>query len=292
MFFHLLKHAFLDTLTLLPFLLVTYLIMEAIEYRASNKTVHAIEKAGAAGPLIGSLIGVVPQCGFSAAAATLWSGRVITVGTMIAVMLSTSDELLPIFIAEQAPLSQLLAILGTKVAVAIIAGFAVDLLLKALRFAGDGRVHIHELCEREHCGCDDKHAGSWLGVVKSALIHTLQISLFIFILTFLVGIAIEFVGEDALAEFMAGNPVLSVLASALVGLIPNCAASVVIAELFLNGTIGSAALLAGSLTSAGVGLLVLFRTNSRLGQNFLIVCALYVFGAIAGLIMLALGLSF
>lgn len=289
---HIVLHSLEDTLVLVPFLLVTYLLMEALEGMAGQRAAQAVEKAGKAGPLIGGLLGVVPQCGFSAAAATLWSGRVITVGTLVAVFLSTSDELLPVFLAEGAPLPLLVKVLATKAVVAVLVGVALDAGLRALRRAGDGRWHVHELCEREHCGCDHEEAATWKSVVRSACVHTVQVTIFIYLVTVVVDGAVDLVGEDALAAFMAGNPVVSVFASALVGLIPNCAASVVVTELYLDGTLGAAALMAGSLVSAGVGLLVLFRTNARQGQNLAILAFVYAVGVAAGLVMLALGLSF
>ncbi len=253
-------------------------------------------KAGKAGPLLGGVLGVVPQCGFSAVAATLWSGRLVTVGTLIAVFLSTSDELLPVFVAEGAPLDLLVRILLTKMAIGIAVGLAVDAVLRLVHRDGDGHMHVHELCEREHCGCEGhgchEGGGTWGGVVRSATKHTLQVTLFIFLVTLVVGTAIELVGEDAFGSFMAGNPVLSVFSAALVGLIPNCAASVVVTELFLDGTLGSAALLAGTLVAAGVGYLVLFRTNANARQNLALIAFLYAVGVASGLVMLAFGWSF
>lgn len=287
-----------DTLILVPFLWVTYLVMEALESAAGQKAAQAVQKAGAAGPVIGGVLGVVPQCGFSAVAATLWSGRVITVGTLIAVFLSTSDELLPVFVAEGAPVDLLVRILLAKVLVGIAVGLIVDAVMRAARHGRSDALRVHELCERAHCGCDHDHEGhdhehgGWKAVVLSATRHTVQVTVFIFLITLAVDAAVELVGEDALAAFMAGNPVLSVCASALVGLIPNCAASVVVAELFLDGTLGSAALMAGSLVAAGVGYLVLFRTNASVRQNLAVIALLYAVGVIAGLVMLALGLTF
>jgi len=289
---HILLHALEDTLVLVPFLLVTYLLMEALEGMAGERASRAVQKAGHAGPLIGGLLGVVPQCGFSAAAATLWSGRVISVGTLVAVFLSTSDELLPVFLAEGAPVDLLVRVLAAKALVAVAAGMLLDAALRRLRRAGDGHLHVHELCEREHCGCDHEHGHGWLGVLRSALVHTLQVTAFIYLVTLLVDGTVELVGEDALAAFMAGQPVFSVFAAALVGLIPNCAASVVVAELYLDGTLGAAALMAGSLVSAGVGMLVLFRTNARVRQSLAVVAFMYAVGVACGLAMLALGLSF
>ena len=180
---HVLEHSVLDTLPLVPLLFVTYLAMEAIEHSASDRVRAIVERSGKAGPVVGAALGALPQCGFSAMAATLYAGRVVTVGTLVAVILSTSDEMVPVFLAHQEPLGRLLAIMGVKVAVGVIVGLAVDAALRARHRAGDGHVHIHELCEREHCHCDDDHEhghghGAW-PIVRSALVHTVQVGLFI-----------------------------------------------------------------------------------------------------------------
>ncbi|MEG0070541.1 MAG: putative manganese transporter [Raoultibacter sp.] len=277
--------ALIDTLKLLPFLFVTYLAMEALEHKAGSKAEAAIRRAGSAGPAVGALIGVFPQCGFSAAAATLYAGRVITLGTLFAVFLSTSDEMLPIFIAEQVDISVVLKILAAKAVIGLIMGFVIDAGLRLVRRAGDSKMHIHELCEQEHCDCDE-------GIFKSACKHTLQVTFFIFLLSLVVGGVVEFVGKDAIAGFVAAQPLFSVFASALVGLIPNCAASVVITELYLDGTLGAGAMMAGLLVAAGVGLLVLFRTNRNAKQNLTILLGLYVIGVVWGLLITLMGITF
>ena len=281
---HALEHAFWDTLRLVPFLFVTYLAMEAIEHKAGDKAEAAMQKAGKAGPLVGAVLGVVPQCGFSAAASTLYAGRVITVGTLLAVFLSTSDEMVPLFIAEQVPVGFMLGILLAKVAIACAAGLLVDFMLRRLHRDGDRKFHIHELCEQEHCACEEHHS-----VVGSALRHTLQVTVFILLVSFALEIVIDAVGEDALAQFMSASPLLSVLAASLVGLIPNCAASVTITQLYLEGALGLGAMMAGLLVSAGVGLLVLFRTSRPLGRNCAIGAALWGCGVIVGIALTLLG---
>ncbi|MBC2888555.1 putative manganese transporter [Gordonibacter massiliensis (ex Traore et al. 2017)] len=276
-----------DTLYLIPFLFVTYLVMEWLEHKTGDKAEAAIQRAGAAGPFIGALVGVVPQCGFSAAAATLWAGRVITLGTLFAVFLSTSDEMLPIFIAEQVPLDVILKILGAKIIIGMVMGFVVDAALRVARRI-DSPLHIHDLCEHDHCHCHDGEGG----ILKSAVKHTLQVTVFVFVITLVLNAVLAVVGEEALGEFLTANPALSVLGSALVGLVPNCAASVVIAQLYVDGILGSGAMLAGLLVSAGVGLLVLFRANRHPGQNVLVVVLLYATGVTWGFIANALGIVF
>ena len=284
---HVLEHSVADTLYLIPFLFVTYLVMEWLEHKTGGKAQAAVQRAGAAGPIVGAVVGVVPQCGFSAVAATLWAGRVITLGTLFAVFLSTSDEMLPIFIAEQVPLIVILKILGAKIVVGMVMGFIVDAGMRLARRI-DAPLHIHDLCERDHCHCHDGEGG----ILKSALKHTLQVTVFIFVITIVLNGVLEVVGEDALGEFLRANPVLSVFGSALVGLVPNCAASVVIAQLYVSGVLGSGAMLAGLLVSAGVGLLVLVRTNRHWKQNVAIIVGLYAMGVFWGLIANVLGVVF
>ena len=284
---HVLEHSVADTLYLIPFLFVTYLVMEWLEHKTGGKAQAAVQRAGAAGPIVGAVVGVVPQCGFSAVAATLWAGRVITLGTLFAVFLSTSDEMLPIFIAEQVPLDVILKILGAKIVVGMVMGFIVDAGMRLARRI-DAPLHIHDLCERDHCHCHDGEGG----ILKSALKHTLQVTVFIFVITIVLNGVLEVVGEDALGEFLSANPVLPVFGSALVGLVPNCAASVVIAQLYVSGVLGSGAMLAGLLVSAGVGLLVLVRTNRHWKQNVAIIVGLYAMGVFWGLIANVLGVVF
>ena len=284
---HVLEHSVADTLYIIPFLFVTYLAMEWLEHKTGGRAQAAIQRAGAAGPVVGAVVGAVPQCGFSAAAATLWAGRVITLGTLFAVFLSTSDEMLPIFLAEQVPFDVILKIIGAKIVIGMVMGFIVDAALRIARRI-DAPLHIHELCEHDHCHCHDGEGG----ILKSAVKHTLQVTVFIFVITIVLNAVLEVVGEDVLAEFLAANPALSVFGSALVGLVPNCAASVVIAQLYVSGVLGSGAMLAGLLVSAGVGLLVLVRTNRHWKQNVAIIVGLYAMGVFWGLIVNVLGVVF
>lgn len=293
---HTLEHSVLDTLELVPLLFVTYLAMEAIEHSASAHVRAAVERSGKAGPVVGALLGALPQCGFSAMAATLYAGRVVTVGTLVAVVLSTSDEMVPVFLAHQEPLGRLAAIMGAKVVVGVAVGLVVDAALRARHRDGDGHVHIHELCEREHCHCDDGdghdhgHGGGRWAIVRSALVHTVQVTLFILAVTFVFGLVIDYVGQDALGELLADHPVRATFVAALVGLIPNCGASVAVTELFLDGVLATGPMLAGLLASGGVGLLVLWRTNADARQNALITVFVYLVAVLAGLLASASGI--
>lgn len=347
-----------DTLSLVPFLLVTYLALETLEHVAGNRVNGAIKRAGAAGPVVGSLLGMVPQCGFSAMAATLYAGRVVTLGTLVAVFLSTSDEMLPLLLAEQVPVQTMAMLLASKALIALVTGFIVDAAIRGLRRnarahaairrtvlgtaanpahvncahddhtggdiidevaeAGVSADHIHELCERDHCGCDEdedehghghdhghegehehhhghshdhSHEGApVLSIIRSAISHTVQVSVFIFLVTLILVAVLETFGESAIEQFLRGNETLAVLGSALVGLIPNCSASVVITQLYLEGALQLAPMLAGTLISAGVGYLVLFHTNRSARENVMFLVMMYVIGAGWGLILSAFGL--
>ncbi len=265
----------LDTLKLIPFLFLTYLAMEYLEHRTGDKVSNVVRKAGKLGPAIGSILGVVPQCGFSAAASNLYAGKVITLGTLIAIFLSTSDEMLPILISEQVSLSLIGKILLLKVCIGAAAGFLIDLFLRGKK---EGHEHIHDLCEHDHCHCEK-------GIFRSALSHTAQITLFILIISFVLNTVLHFVGEDALAGLMLNRPVLGPVLAGLVGLIPNCASSVVITQLYLQGVINMGSMMAGLLVGSGVGLLVLFRVNPDKKENLKIVLLLYVIGVLAGIMV-------
>lgn len=385
---HFVEHALEDTLSLVPFLFVTYLVLEALEHAAGNRVNAAVRRAGAAGPVVGAVLGVLPQCGFSAMAATLYAGRVVTLGTLVAVFLSTSDEMLPMLLAERVDASSVATLLAAKAAIALISGVVVDAALRALRRntrvhaairrtvlgpkslagedesraadiidslseAGEGAEHIHRLCERDHCGCEESHAhhhgededhmhgedyghgddyedgddgdhhehahqdgvlgsgshgvstacacshghghnhahgGSAVkSIVLSALSHTVQVTVFIFIVTFALVAVLETVGEPAMEAFLSSNRAFAILGSALVGIIPNCSASVVITQLYLEGVLSLAPAMAGLLVSAGVGYLVLFRTNRSMRENIAILILLYLVAVLWGFVLMLLG---
>lgn len=326
---HLLEHALEDTLYLVPFLFVTYLFLEALEHKIGDRAETVIRKAGAAGPAIGALLGAVPQCGFSAAGAALYASRAITLGTLFAVLLSTSDEMLPLFIAAQVEPSVMFSILGCKIVIGMIMGFAIDGALR-LRVRRRIQEHQHALnasasaeaaehspaCEHEHdhddhhshgddlndhtfshehchirdCECSEN--SSWKDVVLCALKHTVQVSVIVYLISLALVAVLEIAGEEVISEFLAANPGIAIFASALVGLIPNCGASVVITQLYLDGMLGTGAMMSGLLVSAGVALLVLFGENRRVKQNLLILLGLFATGIIWGLAFELLGITF
>lgn len=392
---HLLEHAFEDTIYLVPFLLATYILLEFLEHKAGNKAAVLVRKAGIAGPFVGSLLGAVPQCGFSAAGSALYASRAITLGTLFAVFLSTSDEMLPLFIAEQVDPLIMLSIIGTKIAIGMIMGFAIDGALrlrvrsevkheeKRLRDLGHGvscthtenreyeheheHEHEHECdhgrkynhehdsehdehehghahdhdhgherkvgvaCSHEHsiscanshnnpvsCTCPHGHhltgteleqpfshhhchnpscsvseeSSSWKDILISALKHTLQVTIIVYLISFALVAVMELAGEDVITNYLATNPGIAIFGSALVGLIPNCGASVVITQLYLDGMLGTGAMISGLLVSAGVGILVLFSENHRLRQNIFILVGLLIIGVAWGSLFELLGITF
>lgn len=276
------KDTLIDALKILPFLFVTYLIMESLEHKTGNKTKQLVKKSGKLGPLFGSILGIFPQCGFSAVAASLYAGRVITLGTLIAVFLSTSDEMLPILISESAPIELIVKVLAIKLIIGIIAGFIVDILhmliFKRLKKEENDEDAIEDMCEHEHCDCEH-------GIVKSAIKHTINILAFIIIITFLINMIIYFIGEDNISNAIAQVPIAGILVSALIGFIPNCAGSVIITELYLSNLISLGSMMAGLLVGSGIGILVLFRTNKNVKDNLKIMGILYVISIISGLII-------
>ena len=268
--------ALIDTLKIIPFLFLTYLLMEFIEHKASGRTVALLEKSGKAGPAIGGVLGVLPQCAFSAVAANLYTGRVISLGTLIAVFLSTSDEMLPIMISSGASWQSILVILGYKLTVGILMGFVIDLVMHLLRRDKE-KIDIDEICDNDNCHCER-------GLLFSALHHTLTISAFILIVTLAINALVFFVGEETLGSIVSRIPVLSHLIAAIIGLIPGCATSVALTTLGLEGIISGGTMMAGLFSGAGVGVLILVRLNRRPKENLIILGLLVGIGFTFGLI--------
>lgn len=270
-----------DCLRLLPFLFAAYLAMEFIEERAEEKTVALVHAAGNWGPVIGAGLGVVPQCGFSAAVANLYAGGIITRGTLLAVFLSTSDEMLPIFLSNGVAGGLIVRILLYKVLAGILVGVLVDTLERRLGHVR--RATVHDLCQQEGCRCED-------GVFVSALRHTGKIFIFLFAVTLAMNLAVDLLGVERLAGFILRRPVIGELIAGLIGLIPNCAASVVLTSLYLQGAVSAGAMISGLLVGSGVGLLVLLRMNRNRRDNLCTVGILYAGGVVLGLLASALGI--
>ena len=265
-----------ETLLLLPFLFVTYLVLEAIEAKAGSALERFLERARSVGPAAGALAGAIPQCGVSAAAASFYAGGVITVGALAAVFLSTSDELIPVLVSSRVPVPLMVKIVGIKVICALGVGFLIDGLLAAMRHMRR-QVSVHELCEHSHCGCHEHR-----GIFVPALIHTAEIFLFIVVISGAIELCMHFFGEDCLNSLRLNRPFVGELAAGALGLVPNCAVSVAAAKLYLSGAMSPGALMASSFTGSGLGLLVLFRTNRNLKENLMILAAVYVVGVVLG----------
>lgn len=276
-------HAVIEVLKMLPFLFLTYLLMEFIEHKAGDKTVAIMKKSGRFGPLIGSAGGLLPQCGFSAVAANLFCGRVVSLGTLVAVFLATSDEMLPLLIGNpDIKLGTVALILLYKFAVGVLIGFAVDLALHLMKRDGE-KINIDELCDNDNCHCER-------GILHSAIHHTVSISLFILITTAVINTAIFFIGDEAIASLMYDKPIISHLICALVGLIPNCAVSVTLTGFYTSGFITAGSMLAGLFSGAGVGLLVLFRVNKHIKENLAVVGIITASGFLFGLLADVIGI--
>ncbi len=277
-----------DTAKLIPFLFVTYLVMEWLERKTEDQSVAMLSRINKFSHVLGAGIGLIPQCGFSAGAASLYSGGVITAGTLIAVFLSCSDEMIPIFLSSSVAPATIGKILAAKFIIALISGVVVDAASHVIRYGFHADKHIHDLCEREHCGCEDEEGG----IVRSALIHTVKITGFIFLISLALSLIMGYAGEETVASLLTTVPLLATIVTGMIGLIPNCAASVVITQMYLEGLLTCGQLMAGLLVGAGVGLLVLFRTNNHHKENIAITATLLVLGICWGILIDLAGITF
>ena len=266
----------LDTIKLVPFLLIAFLLIELMEHKLSNKSKKIITKSKKYGPVLGSLLGALPQCGFSVMATNLYVTRIISLGTLISIYLSTSDEMLPILISEKAPFNLILKIILIKLLLGIIYGILIDILFTKVFKTKDKETY--EICDKEHCHCQDY-------ILLSSIKHTIKISLFILFTTFIINILFHYVGEELLSKILLKNNIFGSFITSLIGLIPNCGASVILTELYLNSAISLPALLAGLLSSSGTALLVLFKSNKNIKENIFILSILYIIGVFTGIIL-------
>ena len=279
-FIHLIPHTLKDTLNLLPFLLVAFLIIELIEHKLTNKTKKIIEKSGKLGPLLGSVLGVIPQCGFSVLATNLYITRIISLGTLIAIYLSTSDEMLPILLSRNASFSVILSLLFTKFIIGVIAGFIIDFVINRKNKIEHKKIkEDYTICDDEHCHCDEEN------IFISSLMHTLKTYIFIFIITFILNVIMHEFGNEFIENIFMKNNIFAPFISSLIGLIPNCGASVILTELYLSNAISYSSLISGLLTGSGVAILVLFRNNKNMDENLLVLALVYLIGAFSGVVI-------
>lgn len=275
-FLHILEHSFLDSIKLVPFLFIAFFIIELIEHKLSDKSKKVISKSGKYGPILGSLLGLIPQCGFSVVATNLYITRILSLGTLISIYLSTSDEMLVILLSRNASISTILPLLGTKFLVGLISGFIIDFLLRNKK----KEKQTYSICVDEHCGCEEEE-----NLLKSSLIHTIKTFIFIFIATFIITLVFELFGEEYLSKLLLKDTLISPFITSLIGLIPNCASSVILTELYLSNSINFASVISGLLTGSGVAILVLFKSNKKIKENLTILSLVYGIGVITGIII-------
>ncbi|MBE6145892.1 MAG: hypothetical protein E7171_04645 [Firmicutes bacterium] len=275
-FLHILEHSLLDSIKLLPFLFIAFFIIELIEHKLSDKSKKVISKSGKYGPILGSLLGLIPQCGFSVVATNLYITRILSLGTLISIYLSTSDEMLVILLSRNASISTILPLLGTKFLVGLISGFIIDFLLRNKK----KEKQTYSICVDEHCGCEEEE-----NLLKSSFIHTIKTFIFIFIATFIITLVFELFGEEYLSKILLKDTLISPFITSLIGLIPNCASSVILTELYLSNSINFASVISGLLTGSGVAILVLFKSNKNIKENLTILSLVYGIGVITGIII-------
>ena len=274
--------AVIDCVKMLPFLFAAFLLLEALEHHVSERMNDALAKTRALGPLVGSLLGCVPQCGFSILASNFYAGGVISLGTLLSVYLATSDEALVILLSGTAGAGEIFRIIAAKIVIGLIAGYLVMGVMRALRIKDrSSKKEIGDLCRDESCGCHDEHAG----ILKPALKHTAKIFAFILVFTLILNIVLEFAGIEHLSRILLNNSVFQPVLAALIGLIPNCAASVILTQLYVEGLLSFGSVIAGLGSSAGLGLVVLFRINRDRREDLIILALLFGIAALSGILI-------
>ncbi len=263
----------IDTLKLVPFLFIAFLLIELFEHKFSKKSIKVVESSGKYGPILGSFLGIIPQCGFSVMATNLYVTRLITLGTLISIYLSTSDEMLPILISEKAEFSLIIKILLIKLFIGMLVGFIIDKIFKVKKEKKN-----YDICEEEHCHCKES-------IIISSLKHTLNIVVFILLINFILNICFNYLGQDYLSKILLKDSFFGPFISGLIGLIPNCGASVMLTELYINNAINFGSLISGLLTGSGIAIMILFKTNKHFLENLKIVGILYLIGVLSGIII-------
>lgn len=279
---HVILETIIDSLKLLPFLFLSYLLIEYIEHKSSKTLEKILKSSGKFGSIIGAILGLVPQCGFSVTASNLYASRVITVGTLIAVFLSTSDEAIPVLLSHPGSTFEIAKILILKLIIGMFAGLVIDFIFRKRhtlkKDVEELHEHMHEMCS--HCDCEHEH-----GILKPTLKHTFSIFAFILIVAFILNTAVHLIGEDKLSILLMNGSIFQPLIAGLIGLIPNCASSVLLTELYIAGSISFGSIIAGLCTGAGIGIVVLFKVNNNLKQNLKILGSVYAIGSISGIII-------
>lgn len=276
---HILNHSFFDTIKILPFIFVIYLLIEFFEHKNNTFFSHTLMKSKKSGAFAGALLGSVPQCGFSVIASDLFSKRAISLGTLISIFIATSDEAVPILLSEAIPLKTIGEIIFIKIVIAFICGFLIDLFYKSKTLKEICKTQNHH--EHYHGNCENCEGG----IVKSAFIHSIKIFLYVFIFTFVFSLVLEFSGAEKFSGILLNNTPFQPFFASLLGLFPNCASSVILTQAYLEGIISFGSLVGGLSSGAGVGLVILFKKNKNLKQNILIVLLLLFIGTVSGIIL-------
>ncbi|MBQ8749802.1 MAG: arsenic efflux protein [Clostridia bacterium] len=293
---HVLEHALIDTLKIFPFLIIAYILIEVFTYFLSDKLNNGILSKWA--PLFGGLLGTIPQCGFGVVSAELYTRRFITIGTLFAVFIATSDEAILVLIASPEGLKALIPVILIKLVLAIVVGVLLDVIFakrnKRLMEKADEELEEElEDCEDvQACSCCAcKPESKWEIFLLNPLIHSLKILAFIFAVNIVFGTIIHFVGEDNVVNFLQSSSAFGPLISALVGLIPNCASSVIISQLYVLGGLNFASLVAGLCANVGVASLVLFR-KIKIKEAILIIVSLFAISIAIGYLLMLFNISF
>ncbi len=275
----------IDSARIFPFLFLTYLLMEFLEHRAGDKTVKWLKKSGPFGPVVGAIAGLFPQCGFSAAATSLYAGRIVSLGTLMSVYLATSDEMIAVMLSNQVSAKVILSVLTVKLITGMAAGLVIDGVCRLGKKKVDVEYHIHEMCEEEHCHCEN-------GIWKSALIHSGKVLLFIFVLSLCINYFMQYIGVSGIQYVTIGESYAVIVLASVIGLIPNCAVSVALTELYVGGMLSEGALMAGLLVGAGIGLMTLVRVNKKILDNVKIIALLWLIGVSVGCLIKVMGITF
>jgi len=279
---HSFEHAFIDTIKIMPFIFLIYLVIEYLEHRNNTYLSHRLMGHQKRGAVFGAIFGSIPQCGFSVIASDMYSRRAITLGTLIAVFVATSDEAIPIILTEPGQWKLMIGVIGIKLVIAVFCGIVIDLILRKKELDVDEHAcHEHDHHDHFHGNCESCEGRP----VKSALIHTVKIFIFIFIVSFVLTFLIETMGDERMASLLLKDTFIQPFIAALIGLIPNCAASVMITEAYLGGAITFGSMIAGLTSGAGVGVLYLFQRNHNQKQNLGILLLMFLIGAVSGLLL-------
>lgn len=277
-FFEVILDSVLHSLKILPFLFVAFLVIEFLEHKAQDKIKHLFTSAGTFGPAVATILGCIPQCGFSVMSANLYSSGIIALGTLIAVFLATSDEAIILLAAAENGSFEIFKLLATKIVISLFFGYLIYFIEKKKHT--HHHHHSHDLCEQDHCGCEEDGK-----ILRPTLIHTVKVFGFLLLFTIIIDVFVAYIGTEGLSQILLSDSIFQPFLSAIIGFIPNCASSVLLTQLYIEGTLTFGSLIAGLCANAGAGLLVLFRNKSKFKENLKILGILYACSVIPGIIL-------